>query len=237
MKKNYPFIFILVLITMLIISGCAKEEQEKKDKTSNEETTENEVSKQKTDDKKDVEVVTINDSILYEEDLEFYTLVEKIKIELSRSSDKKSLSKEDFEDKNLYWDEQLETLENINVQLNNLIEIYTMSLLAEEKHYFIPDEDLNESVDNFIKKVKKDNSANKLIDTYGEKKFKRNMNEYMRQSMLRDRVAEDLEKELKKEKPKATEPEINFELHKDFEELYMDQLKSLKIKIHEIHES
>ena len=55
--------------------------------------------------------------------------------------------------------------------------------------------------------------------------------------MLRDRVAEDLEKELKKEKPKATEQEINFELHKDFEELYMDQLKSLKIKIHEIHES
>ncbi len=63
------------------------------------------------------------------------------------------------------------------------------------------------------------------------------MNEYMRQSLLRDRVVEDLEKELKKEKPKATEPEINFELHKDFEELYMDQLKSLKIKIHEIHES
>lgn len=177
-------------------------------------------------------VVTIADKTFSKGDLEFYTLMKKIQIEINRHFDMASYDGEDLEKRTVFWDDQLNYNENINVQLQNLIEIYAMSLLAEEKNYYIPQEKLDKEIDSFKEGVATIDGAKQLIENYGEGKFNRNLQDYMRQSMLRDRVVTDLEKEIKEEKPQISKDELNFNLSEKYEELYMDQIGDLIIQVH-----
>ena len=52
-------------------------------------------------------IVTIGEENLTQDDLDFYILIEKLKIQLSREEDKAGLSGNALEDKMAYWDEQL----------------------------------------------------------------------------------------------------------------------------------
>src|SRR5699024_8057976 len=139
----------------------------------------------------DDSVVTIDGDDMTYDDLAFYTLMDKIKIELNRAEDEKNLTGDELTDKNAYWDEQIAQYENVNIGLQSMIEIKSMSLLAEEKNYFVPDEKLDEKVDDFEQKTDGNEAVGQLIADYGEKDYQYHLREYVRQSSPVDWVAED----------------------------------------------
>lgn len=206
--------WIVILFTFVFLVGCsANAEQETpapKDDAS--------------DEAEDSRVVTIGDKTFDRDDLAFYTLMSQIKLTLEKTAAKS-------ESERTYYEEQLAYYENINVNLQSLIELYSMSLLAEEKNYFVPEEKLHDAVVSFKEKVGKNDESTALVEDFGLEKYNRHIEEYIRQTILRDRVVKELEAELKEEKPEATEREINYLLEKKFEDLYMDQTSSLEMEI------
>src|SRR5690625_2137133 len=159
------------------------------------------------------------------DDLEFYTLMNRLKITLQMDVTKND---EEFS----YLKEKVTYYENINVNLQSLIELYAMSLLAEEKNYFVPDEKLRDAVEDYNEQVAGNEEATEPVDSFGREKYNRNIEEYIRETILRDRIAGELEAELQEENPEAEEKEINYLLEKKFEDLYMDQLSTLEMEIH-----
>jgi len=241
MKKSILFLSVFLLSVFLILSGCAeKNEQQANESGVAQDDGASQEDGTSQDEKKQVEqagdsaeqVVTINEKTFTKDDLAFYTLMKKIEIEKYRSADQQQLSDEQLEDQEAYWDEQLSYFDEMNVQLQNMIEIYAMALLAEEKHYFIPDDDLQAAMDKFHADNGEVEAVQQLIADYGEKKYNRSVSEYLRQSLLRDRVINDLKDDIKIKDTKISEQEMNFELSKNYEELYMDQVKSLDLTIH-----
>lgn len=176
-------------------------------------------------------VVSIDGETMTRDDLAFYTIMEKIMIELNRAEDEANLTGEDLDDKNAYWDEQLRQLDNVNVGLQSMIEIKAMSLLAEEKNYFVPDEKLTGKVETFEQQIKENQAAEQLIQEYGEENYQSQLREYIRQSTLRDRVATELAEDIAEEHPDSPESERNFLLDETFEDLFMDQLASLEVEV------
>src|SRR5690606_1796194 len=174
----------------------------------------------------------INEKTFDKDDVEFFTLMEKIRIEAGRHLDQKQFDGEEWEDRNAYWEEQLEYIENMNVQLQNVVEIYAMSLLAEEKHYFNPQEKLEKEMEAYVKKIRDIPAAMELIEAYGEDEFNYRLREYMDYSLLRDRVVSDLIDDIKEENPDITDAELNYELSKSYEDLYIDHINDLEITIH-----
>jgi len=232
LKWMTPFIMIL----MLLLTSCSNDVSE--DATTNDDandepkTEANSSSEDNEETSDDDSVVTIDGDDMTYDDLEFYTLMDKIKIELNRAEDKKSLSGDELNDKNAYWDEQIAQYENVNIGLQSMIEIKSMSLLAEEKNYFVPDEKLDKKVDDFEQKTDGNEAVEQLITEYGEEDYQYHLREYVRQSSLRDRVAEDLSDDIAEENPDASELERNFLLNDEFEDLFVDQLASLEVTIH-----
>ena len=51
-------------------------------------------------------------------------------------------------------------------------------------------------------------------------------------SLLRDRVVSDLIDDIKEENPDITDAELNYELSKSYEDLYIDHINDLEITIH-----
>ena len=206
-------IFLLMLSLFLI--GCTTSAE------SNTETTEEEQPVETNDSR----VVTIQEKTFEMDDLDFYTLMNKVKLMLQKEADAN-------ENNVSYYEEQLEYYENINVNLQSLIELYAMSLLAEEKNYFVPDEKLRDAVEDFNEQVAGSEEATELVEEFGREMYNRNIEEYIRETILRDRIAGELEAELQEENPEAMEREINYLLEKKFEDLYMDQLSTLEMEIH-----
>ena len=232
LKWMTPFIMILMLL-LVSCSNDVSEDATTDDGANEEPKTEASQSSEDNEEKPDDDsVVTIDGDDMTYDDLAFYTLMDKIKIELNRAEDEKNLTGDELTDKNAYWDEQIAQYENVNIGLQSMIEIKSMSLLAEEKNYFVPDEKLDEKVDDFEQKTDGNEAVGQLIADYGEKDYQYHLREYVRQSSLRDRVAEDLSDDIAEENPDASELERNFLLNDEFEDLFVDQLASLEVTIH-----
>lgn len=217
MKKTLKRLTFILIISSLLLGGCTTPSE-----GSNEEVVEESEKKEIASDSK---VVTINGKTFNEDDLEFYTLINKVKIQLQ-------VAESNDEDQRMYYEEQLEYYDNINVNLQSLIELYAMSLLAEEKNYFVPDEKLQDAVKKFNEQVENNEVSVSLIESYGREKYNRNIQEYVRQTILRDRIAKELEEEVLEEKPDAEEAEISYFLEDKFEELYAAQIATLDMEIH-----
>lgn len=217
MKKTLKRLTFILIISSLLLGGCATPSE-----GSNEEVKE---ESKKEENASDSKVVTINGKTFNEDDLEFYTLINKVKIQLQ-------VVESNDEDQRTYYEEQLEYYDNINVNLQSLIELYAMSLLAEEKNYFVPDEKLQDAVKKFNEQVENNEASISLIESYGREKYNRNIQEYVRQTMLRDRIAKELEEEVLEEKPDAEEAEISYFLEDKFEQLYAAQIATLDMEIH-----
>lgn len=218
--KTQSIMISLLLMAVFMLGACSKD------------TEEPNTTKQQNTNVIEDRVITIQDKTFTKDDLEFYTLMKKIQIETKRYKDIQNLEGEELSSQNVYWDEQLTYYDNMNVQLQHLVELYAMSLLAEEKHYDVPREKLEKEVEQFRAQVLDIPKANEIIVDYGEAKFNRNIYDYMRQSLLRDRIVADLEKELKAEQPEIREKELNYQLSKQYEDLYVDQIGDLVIEVH-----
>src|SRR5690625_6706677 len=60
---------------------------------------------------------------------------------------------EEGDDTIAYLEEQRTYYDNINVNLQSMIELYAMSLLAEEKNYFVPEDKLQTAIKKYNEKV------------------------------------------------------------------------------------
>src|SRR5690625_1494754 len=107
-------VFLLVLSFFLISCSTSAE--------TNTETNEVEQSEETNDSR----VVTIQEKTFEMDDLDFYTLMNRLKIALQMDETKN-------DEEISYLKEQVTYYENINVNLQSLIELYAMSLLAEGK--------------------------------------------------------------------------------------------------------
>lgn len=223
LTRRLRLIYLLLLVGLL--SACSASLTNNPEKNASPET------EGKTLPASSESVVTIDGETMTRDDLAFYTVMEKIMIELNRAEDEANLTGEDLIDKNTYWDEQLTQFDNVNVGLQSMIEMKAMSLLAEEKNFFVPDEKLTSKVEKFEQQIKENQAAEQLIQEYGEENYQSQLREYIRQSTLRDRVAKELAEDIANEHPDSSESEKNFLLDETFEDLFMDQLASLEVEV------
>src|SRR5690625_851211 len=212
----------LLLISFSLLIGCSTNAASNTEQNDEEEQAK---SEQQTEPSSDEDVVTIEDKTFTGDDLEFYTKMNELKLVVQIGS-------AEDDDTVAYLEEQRTYYENINVNLHSMIELYAMSLLAEEKNYFVPDEKLLKAVEDFNNNIEEVDEAVELIDEYGEQQYNRQIEEYIRQTMLRDRVAQELEEELIEENPEAIEEEINYLLEDKYDDLLMDQMSTLEMDIH-----
>lgn|GEM_PF-2714029 len=230
--KNKWMMLSLGLSILLVLAACSSahvdDVQDGKDIEQNEDREEGEKASNAQNDA----VVMIEDHIFDEADLAFYTFIEKVKIEIDRADELLELTGEKATERQAYWDEQLNYLDNVNVQLQNMIELYAMRLLAEEKHYDVPVEKLNTAIDEFKEKAMDIDTVQDMILEYGEKKFNRNIQDYMRSALLRDRVVNDLMEVLKEENPGMDDAEIDYLLEQRYEELFIEQMNDLELEMY-----
>ena len=221
MRVKWPL--VLGLLMLISLGACANESTSAVEQPDNDKNIQsNEVES----------VATIEGKTFDTEDLAFYTFMEQIEIEANRYHDLEGLAADTAAERDLFWDEQAAYLENINVQLQNMVEIYAIRLLAEEKHYDVPMEKLDAAVNQFKDSIAEIDTVQAMIQEYGETKFNRNIQDYMRSSLLRDRVVNDLLQAIQTEKPEQTEQEQSYQLQQDYEELLIDQMNTLEIEIH-----
>lgn len=217
MKIRMSFILVLAFLFMTACAANDASIQEEPDEKSQDNTKE-----QRQDDAK---VVTMEGKVFTEKDLNFYTTMNQLKLllQINTATDDDTIH---------FLQEQQTYYENVNVNLQSMIELYAMSLLAEEKNYFVPAEKLRAAVEDLNEEIANVKEATKLVDDYGKEAYNRNIEEYMSQSILRDRIAAELKDELIEEHPNADEKEINYLLEDKFEDLMMDQITSLEMDIH-----
>lgn len=211
------------MVTLLfVLGGCAEKEVQ---------PIEQEEQQQQQPAVDEDAVVRIEETTFTQADMAFYTLMQRVKNELNRSEDAETLQGEALNDSNAYWDGQNDLYDNVNVQLQNLIEIHAMSLLAEEKNYFVPDDKLDQEVLEFNKGIEHHVIIQDMIQQYGEEDYHLDLRGYMRERMLRDRIAADIEKTVLEELPDAEGQELRYEVNTRYDELAMEQISSLDRQI------
>lgn len=176
-------------------------------------------------------IVSIEGHQFFENDMDFYTFMQKLKNEVNRINDAEGLIGKELEDNDQFWEAQNKQYDNINVQLQKMIDMHAMSLLAKEKNYFIPVEKLEAEVKRFNAVIADLPTVQEMIQQYGEKNYKSNIRLYLEESMLRDRIIGDIEKEVGEKNPDASNQEINFLVKEFYEELYQDHLSQLELHI------
>lgn len=230
--KNKWMMLSLGLSILLVLAACSSAHVDDVQDGKNIEQNEDREEGEKASNAQNDAVVMIEDHIFDEADLAFYTFIEKVKIEIDRADELLELTGEKATERQDYWDEQLNYLDNVNVQLQNMIELYAMRLLAEEKHYDVPVEKLNTAIDEFKEKAMDIDTVQDMILEYGEKKFNRNIQDYMRSALLRDRVVNDLIEVLKEENPGMDDAEIDYLLEQRYEELFIEQMNDLELEMY-----
>src|SRR5690625_2713831 len=103
---------ISLLLVVGFLAGCQDNANTENTEKTAEKPANNDITK----------VVTIDDQTLEKEDLDFHMLLNKIRYILKAEQEE---APSDF-------DEQLAYYDNINVNLQSMIELHAMTLLAEE---------------------------------------------------------------------------------------------------------
>lgn len=190
---------LVPIITIALLTSCSiRQSDEEKNSLSNRDNKSSQTEIYEP-------IVVINNNVFTKEELDFYTLMNRLSVHLHRHTDEKALSGEKLKDKLAYWDEQLDQYDHLNVNLQSLIELNAMALLAEEKGYYISEKELIQQVTDFRGKAEAVATIQQLIDEYGKDKYNSHINEYIRLSMLKDHVFDDLRKDVKDTHPNLSE--------------------------------
>ncbi|AXH98277.1 hypothetical protein DV702_00300 [Sporosarcina sp. PTS2304] len=212
---------LLVSLLFLVLTGCTNETEPAKEPATPQEPTENEQ-----------DVVKINDTTFTEKEMDFYALMQKIFIERNRSADMEDASPEEIDDIDSYWDMQRAQYDNVNVKLQTLIELHSMSLLAKEKSYYVPPEDVEDHVQKFNQLIEDNHEIQQLVNHYGRKDYDLEIFPYVNEYLLKQRVLQEIEKDIRSTNTEASEAEITYESNKLYEDLYEDQISSVDMEIY-----
>lgn len=197
--------FIYVLLLISLTAACtAKQPEEAADSHAD-------------------DAVRIDGTVFSKKEMEFYALMEKLFIEHSRQS---ASSENDA-----YWNQQLAQYDNPNVQLQTLIELQAMSLLAKEKGFYAHPDKVEEQVQNVRALIEEYPSIRQLAEQYSGS-FDSELFLYVEKHILKQRIIEELEKTIRAENPAVSERELAFETNERYEDLYEDQMSGLDLEIY-----
>ena len=125
----------------------------------------------------------------------------------------------------------LKRTENVNVRLNHLIERYAMSLLGAEKHYAIPEAQIDAERTKLQAQIDAHPEMGKAIADYGTDAFTGRLREYLRQQAIRTRIIQDLLAAERRKNPHASAKELDYNTAQAYDALYQDHMDDLSVQI------
>lgn len=115
--------------------------------------------------------------------------------------------------------------------LTELVKLHSLELLADEKKITVSEDEVN----NRINKVKIALSGSKVfqktVSDYGEERFWEREKDWYRQIILVEKMMEIFIKEEKQKNPQADERLLKFNARKSIEDLAVEQVQKLDIKM------
>ncbi|MEH7106192.1 FixH family protein [Bacillus sp. JJ1764] len=176
-------------------------------------------------------VAMINGQWITNEDIAFYTLINKLQLEINREAAKKKYSGPQLEEELAYLDSQEKSAENKNQLLTQIIRLRSMALLAEEKGHKATDAEVEQAMHKARDQYNQFESTKALIQNYGEDRFWGIEKQQYKQIVLTQKVQKDLIDKIKKEHPSYGDQEVYYQAQQQYEDLLVSQVNSLKIEI------
>ncbi|RHW41421.1 hypothetical protein D1B31_06745 [Neobacillus notoginsengisoli] len=181
--------------------------------------------------KKNEGVALINGEWVTDEDIKFYTFINKLHTAINREQDKEKYSGKELEEALAYWDAQDKINEDKNQLLTQIIRLRSVAMLAKEKGHSASQVEVERQLDDIKKQYSQFDIAPKMIADFGEEQFWAKERSQYEMIVLTQKVQQDLIERAKKENPKAGEQEIQYIAQMEYEELLVSQVNSLDIVI------
>lgn len=177
-------------------------------------------------------VATIEGDWVTEQDLEFYSFINKLHIAIGRETDEQNYKGDALKEAMNYWYSQEKLNENKNQLLTQIIRLRSVALLAEEKGDKASTKEVTAELEKARIQYNKSKVAQKMIKEFGEKKFWDKEKSQYKLIVLSQKVQSDIINDVKKENPKVNEQEIYYLAQKKYEELLVSQVNSLEIELY-----
>ncbi|MDF2787783.1 MAG: hypothetical protein K0S80_881 [Neobacillus sp.] len=176
-------------------------------------------------------VASINGEWITDEDVDFYKFINNLQLAINRETDQKRYTGDQLKEALAYWDSQEKLVEDQNQLLTQIIRLRSMAMLAEEKGHTATDAEIETEINKVRAQYDQFESAKAMINEYGEEKFWETEKQQYQLIVLSQKVQKDMIEKVKKENPEMSQQEINFQAQKQYEELLVSQVNSLKIEI------
>lgn len=176
-------------------------------------------------------VASINGEWITHEDVEFYKFINNLQLAINRETDQKRYTGDQLKEALAYWDSQEKLVEDQNQLLTQIIRLRSMAMLAEEKGHTATDTEIETEINKVRAQYDQFESAKAMINEYGAEKFWETEKQQYQLIVLSQKVQKDMIEKVKKENPEMSQQEINFQAQKQYEELLVSQVNSLKIEI------
>jgi hypothetical protein len=176
-------------------------------------------------------VASINGEWITHEDVDFYKFINNLQLAINRETDQKRYTGDQLKEALAYWDSQEKLVEDQNQLLTQIIRLRSMAMLAEEKGHTATDAEVETEINKVRAQYDQFESAKGMINEYGEEKFWETEKQQYQLIVLSQKVQKDMIEKVKKENPEMSQQEINFQAQKQYEELLVSQVNSLKIEI------
>ncbi|MDP4084179.1 MAG: FixH family protein [Bacillota bacterium] len=181
--------------------------------------------------KKPAGVATINGKWIKKEDLDFYQFTNKLDLAMKRDQAKKRYSGKQLDEELSFLDSQEKTTGDKNQLLTQIIRLKAVALLAVEKGHTATTEEITQAIEKMKEQYNQSESAKALIQQYGEEKFWNLEKEQSKDMVLATMVQQDVIAQVKKDNPKASNQEIQYDADQNFDDLLVSQMNSLNIQI------
>jgi hypothetical protein len=176
-------------------------------------------------------VASINGEWITSEDIEFYKFINYLQLAINRETDQKRYTGDQLKEALSYWESQEKLVEDQNQLLTQIIRLRSMAMLAEEKGHTATDAEVETEINKVRDQYNQFESAKAMINEYGEDKFWEIEKQQYQLIVLSQKVQKDIIEKVKKENPTMAQQEINFQAQKQYEELLVSQVNSMKIVI------
>lgn len=176
-------------------------------------------------------VASINGEWITNEDIEFYRFINELHIAISKEQDKAKYKGEELEEALANWDNQEKLIQDQNQLLTQIIRLRAMALLGEEKGHEATKEEVDAQIENVRAQYGEHQVALDMIKEYGEEKFWNIEQKQYELIVLSQKVQNDLISQVKKENPDVNDQEVLYLAQKQYEELLVAQVNSLKIDL------
>jgi hypothetical protein len=176
-------------------------------------------------------VASINGEWITNEDIEFYKFINYLQLAINTETDQKRYTGDQLKEALSYWESQEKLVEDQNQLLTQIIRLHSMAMLAEEKGHTATDTEVETEINKVRDQYNQFESAKAMINEYGEDKFWEIEKQQYQLIVLSQKVQKDIIEKVKKENPTMAQQEINFQAQKQYEELLVSQVNSMKIVI------